>query len=167
MSFRISQSDFKKGKEKEQQKPTDNSALLDQYPEQEVMDILDNPDLYIDWNNPWSITFTYSLRFSNNPRYINFEPEDVRTTVNSLGVVGDLSITPKWKLQFRTGYDFETREFTYTSIDVFRDLHCWEMFLNWIPTGSRKSWNFGINVKASILRDMKYNRKKDFRDSYR
>jgi len=167
LSFRISQSDFKKGKEKEQQKPTDNSALLDQYPEQEVMDILDNPDLYIDWNNPWSITFTYSLRFSNNPRYINFEPEDVRTTVNSLGVVGDLSITPKWKLQFRTGYDFETREFTYTSIDVFRDLHCWEMFLNWIPTGSRKSWNFGINVKASILRDMKYNRKKDFRDSYR
>jgi hypothetical protein len=33
--------------------------------------------------------------------------------------------------------------------------------------GPRKSWNFGINVKAAILRDLKYNRKKDFRDSYR
>jgi len=167
-SFRLSQSDFKKGREKEEAlKDEEAPEFLDQYPEQEVRDVLDNPNAYIDWNNPWSITFTYNLRFSNTPRYINYETGDVRSTVQTLGVIGDVNITPKWKLQFRTGYDFETRDFTYTSIDVYRDLHCWEMFFSWIPTGTRKSWNFGINVKASILQDMKYSRKKDFRDSYR
>jgi len=33
-----------------------------------------------------------------------------------------------------------------------------------VPLGPRKSWNFSINVKASILQDMKLNKKKDFRD---
>jgi hypothetical protein len=168
LSYRISQSDFKKGKEKDDAlEKEEQPDFLDQYPEQEVQDIIDNPNAYIDWNNPWSITFTYNLWFANNPKYINYEQENVRTRVNTIGVVGDVSITPKWKLQFRTGYDFEDKGFTYTGIDVYRDLHCWEMFFSWIPLGDRKSWNFGINVKASILQDMKYSRKKDFRDSYR
>ena len=168
LSYRISQSDFKKGKEKEEaQKEEDAPNFLDQYPEQEVRDVLDNPNAYIDWNNPWSLTFTYTLWFANNPKYINYEQENVRTRVNTLGVIGDVSITPKWKLQFRTGYDFEDKGFANTGIDVYRDLHCWEMFFSWIPMGAWKSWNFGINVKASILQDMKYSRKKDFRDSYR
>jgi len=166
LNYRLSHSDFKKGKEAELEKPAEENEFLDQYTDHEIRDVLDNPNLYIDWNNPWSITFTYNLRFSNTPRYINYETGDVRSTVQTLGIMGDVNITPKWKLQIRTGYDFEDKDFTYTAIDVYRDLHCWEMFFNWIPTGSRKSWNFGINVKSSILRDMKYSRKKDFRDSY-
>jgi hypothetical protein len=38
------------------------------------------------------------------------------------------------------------------------------MRFNWVPLGPRKSWNFSINVKASILQDLKLNRRKDFRD---
>jgi hypothetical protein len=38
------------------------------------------------------------------------------------------------------------------------------MRFNWIPTGARQSWNFTINAKASILQDLKLNKKKDFRD---
>jgi hypothetical protein len=166
-TYRLSHSTFKKGKGKDTRKPADEPSFLEQYSDQEVRDVLDNPEQYIDWNNPWSFSITYTLRMSNKPRYINYETGDVISTVQTVGVVGDVSITQKWKLQFRTGYDFEAKDFTYTSIDVYRDLHCWEMYFNWIPSGERKSWNFGINVKASILQDMKYNRKKDFRDSYR
>jgi hypothetical protein len=53
-----------------------------------------------------------------------------------------------------------------TSIGVLRDLHCWEMSLDWIPTGYLKSWNFTIRVKASVLADLKYDRRKDFHDQY-
>ncbi len=166
-TYRLNQSTFTKGKDKDIEKPEDEPTFLDQYPEEEIRDVLDNPDLYINWNNRWSFSITYKLNLTNSQRYVNYETGDVRKTVQTLGVVGDVRITPKWKLQFRTGYDFERKDFTYTSIDVYRDLHCWEMFFNWIPIGSRKSWNFGINVKASILQEMKYNRKKDFRDSYR
>ena len=168
LNLRISQSDFKKNKTKKKgQDAGEDQEILKQYSRHELNDVLDNPELYIDWSNPWSLSITYNLRFSNTPRYMYYEHENVRSVVNSIGIMGDVNITPKWKVQFRTGYDFEMKKFSFTSIDIYRDLHCWEMYFNWVPMGPRKSWNFGINVKAAILRDLKYNRKKDFRDSYR
>jgi hypothetical protein len=53
-----------------------------------------------------------------------------------------------------------------TSIGIVRDLHCWEMSFGWVPTGYLKSWNFTIRVKASVLADLKYERRKDFHDQY-
>jgi hypothetical protein len=34
-------------------------------------------------------------------------------------------------------------------------MHCWEANFNIIPIGLRRSFSFRINVKASILRDLK------------
>jgi hypothetical protein len=168
ISYRISSADFKKGNGQAsavQTTATDENDLLDQYSEEQISDVLDYPDMYINWDNPWSLSINYSLGFNNNPRYLYFEREDVRTRVNTVGISGDISITPKWKVGFRTGYDFEGKDFSYTMIDFYRDLHCWEMRFNWTPMGRRKSWSFGINVKASILKDLKYDRRKDFRDA--
>ncbi|MBE0637099.1 MAG: LPS-assembly protein LptD [Bacteroidales bacterium] len=170
ISYRISSSDFDKG-EKQSQPPdvasnTEELELLDKYTEQEISDVLDYPDNYVNWNNPWSLNLTYNLRFSNNPRYVAFGWKDNRTKVQAIGLTGDVNITPKWKMGFRTGYDFELQDFTYTTLDFYRDLHCWEMRFSWTPLGFRKSWSFGINVKASILQDLKYDRKKDFRDGF-
>ena len=53
-----------------------------------------------------------------------------------------------------------------TQIGMTRDLHCWEMNFNWVPNGSMKMWNFTIRVKASVLGDLKYERRKDFHDNY-
>jgi lipopolysaccharide export system protein LptA len=170
LSFRFGSSDFKKSTD--DTKPPDvplaeDAELLQNYSESEIRDIVDNPDDYINWNNAWNISVNYNLSFSNNPIYINYNREDKRTRIQTIGLTGDVSITPKWKVNFRTGFDFDTKEFSYTQIDFYRDLHCWEMRFSWIPSGFRKSWTFGINVKASILRDLKYDRKKDFRDAYR
>jgi len=54
---------------------------------------------------------------------------------------------------------------TYTSFEIFRDLHCWEMHLNLIPFGYLRSYNFTLNVKSSVLQDLKLVRRKDFRDN--
>jgi hypothetical protein len=86
--------------------------------------------------------------------------------VQSINFSGDVNITRKWKIGFTTGYDVKNKEFTYTSIDIYRDLHCWEMRFNWIPLGYRKGWNFQINVKASVLQDLKYKMQRDFRDNF-
>ena len=61
--------------------------------------------------------------------------------------------------------DFVNNKLSYTNLSVYRDLHCWEMRFNWIPIGSYKSWNFTINVKAQALKDLKYEKKKDYRDN--
>jgi hypothetical protein len=84
----------------------------------------------------------------------------------TLSLVGDIAITKKTRITYTTGYDIAMREITMTSLGFVRDLHCWEMSMNWIPIGYMKSWQFTIRVKASMLSDLKYDRRKDFRDQY-
>jgi lipopolysaccharide assembly outer membrane protein LptD (OstA) len=131
---------------------------------EEIEEIMENPDDYIDWSIPWDLSISYSFNYSVVHRYPPNDYERKETIVQTLGLSGNVSITPKWKIGFMTGWDFEQNDLSYTSLSFYRDLHCWEMRFNWIPTGDRKSWNFTINAKASLLQDMKLNKKKDFRD---
>lgn len=133
--------------------------------EDELNDIVGNPTNYIDWTTPWSLSFTYNLSYSTSVAYAAMMGISTNTIVQTLGVNGNISITPKWKISFNTGWDFTNKGLSYTSINVYRDLHCWEMRFNWIPIGNYKSWNFTINVKASALQDLKLTKKKDFRDN--
>lgn len=132
--------------------------------EDDMKQIEDNPDDYVDWSVPWSLDLRYNFQYRVTSDYLNYEKENDNQVVQTLALSGQINITPKWKFTFRTGWDFTNNEVSYTSINIYRDLHCWEMRFNWIPLGSRQSWNFSINVKASILQDLKLNRKKDFRD---
>jgi len=127
-------------------------------------DINSNIEDYVDWNIPWSLSFNYNFSYTNNLDYINFVKVPNETIVQTLAFNGQINITPKWKFTFNSGWDFTQSKLSYTSVNIYRDLHCWEMRFSWIPIGVRKSWNFSINVKASILQDLKLNRKKDFRD---
>ena len=69
-------------------------------------------------------------------------------------------------MTFTSGYDFKGKAITMTNLGMKRDLHCWEMNFNWVPIGYMKGWNFTIRVKASVLGDLKYDRRKDFHDTY-
>jgi lipopolysaccharide assembly outer membrane protein LptD (OstA) len=131
--------------------------------EQELEDILTNPDLYMDWNNPWSLRADYNFSLASVPDLTTEEIK--RTIIQTFRVSGDLSVTPKWKVTMQTGYDFQQKDFAFTQITINRDLHCWEMRFSWIPYGNQKSWNFQINAKSSLLQDLKLTRKKDFRDN--
>jgi len=154
LSWRISASDFEKDKKFE----TDAGT------EAELEEINMDPDNYIDWTIPWNLSFNYTFNYTANHLWPDHEHQKETNIVQTFGVSGDVSLTPKWKILFRTGWDFESNDLSYTSISITRDLHCWEMRFNWIPTGYRKSWNFSINAKASILQDLKLSKKKDWRD---
>jgi hypothetical protein len=130
---------------------------------EEVDEVLNEPDKFIDWNNPWSLSFNYNLRYTGS--FGPLTSSRSKTIVQTLGFNGDISVTPKWKVSVRSGYDFEIHKLSYTSMSVNRDLHCWEMRFNWIPMGYLKSWNFQINVKSALLQDLKLKKKKDFRDN--
>ena len=133
--------------------------------EGELDDILGNPKAYIDWTTPWSLTLSYNLRHSSNLTYAAFMGIATNQVVQTLTVNGDVSLTPKWKVSFSTGWDFTNHGLSYTSLNIYRDLHCWETRFNWIPIGNYKSWNFTINVKAQALQDLKLTKKKDYRDN--
>ena len=160
-SYSLNSSTFSNKKNKNNKKNHSDLAS-----EQEMNDIRNNPQNYIDWSTKWSLSLTYNLRISNNPSYINYILNDDRKTVQTLSVSGDIMLSPKWKIAAQSGWDFEAHKPSYTSISVYRDLHCWEMRFNVIPYGTYKSWNFQINVKASALQDLKLTKKKDYRDNY-
>lgn len=120
--------------------------------------------------NPWSLTFNYTFTYGINDNIYYYMLRDTNryanNMVHTLNVVGDVQITKKWKVGFTTGYDFVQKALSYTSIDIYRDMHCWEMSLNWIPFGYRKGWSFTINVKAAVLKDvLKLSPHQDYRDN--
>ncbi|MDP1622324.1 MAG: putative LPS assembly protein LptD [Bacteroidales bacterium] len=130
--------------------------------EQEQKDVQDYYDYYVDFDIPWSFSINYNFHYGKS--YNSSSKKRVEQLTQAFNFNGQLNITPKWKVSLTSGWDFVSNELTYTSIDIYRDLHCWEMRFGWIPKGGRQSWNFSINVKASILQDLKLNKKKDFRD---
>ncbi|MDD3739243.1 MAG: putative LPS assembly protein LptD [Lentimicrobiaceae bacterium] len=140
-----------------------NVGNINQSNQAEMQDIRTNPQNYIDWNNPWSLRFDYRLGFTNT--YSAATNTFNKRFVQTLNVTGDISITKKWKVTVNTGYDLQTMDFTFTQLNIYRDLHCWEIRFNWIPYGQLKSWNFQINAKSALLQDLKLTRKKDFRDN--
>ncbi len=96
---------------------------------------------------------------------LNYTKQALTSNVSqTLSLNGDLSVTKKTKITYTTGFDFDRMQITPTSIGIYRDLHCWDMSFNWIPIGTMKSWYFTIKIKASVLADIKYERRKDFRD---
>ena len=61
-------------------------------------------------------------------------------------------------MNFSSAYDIEKKDLvgTATRVELYRDLHCWEMHLSWRPIGPFQSYEFYIRPKALTLRDLKY-----------
>jgi hypothetical protein len=132
-------------------------GVMNQFVENEINRIVADPSQYIDWEIPWNLTLGYNLAYS----------KQVTNTTNitqAMNVSGDLSISEKWKVNFNTGYNFDSKEITQTMIGIARDLHCWQMNVNWVPFGRFTSYNIDIRVKSSILQDLKVSRRRTFFD---
>ncbi len=132
------------------------SKVSQNIPEEQWNMIQDYADDYVDFNIPWDISMDYKYSY-RKPML----EKSIRQTFN---VRGNVRLTEKWKIGFRSGYDFDTQEISYTSLDFYRDLHCWELRFNWIPFGYHQSYNLSINVKSSILQDLKLNKRMSFLD---
>lgn len=130
-----------------------------------------NYNEYMDFEVPWSIsldyTFSYSKNYQRNPEAGARHPLSSNTISQMVRVNGDFSLTPKWKFGYSTGYDFQQKEITATSFNISRDLHCWEMTFSCIPFGTHQSYNFQINVRSSLLKDLKLTKRDSWYDNFR
>ena len=161
------------GKEKSKNKPISpdsnklippgGAAIGNPALEAEKKDIIQNPQNYLNWNNPWSLTvnYTFNMTTVKDPLTKKLNNDIIQSVMFN----GDISITPKWKVTFTSGYDIKNKQISYTSFTINRDLHCFEMSFNWIPFGYIKSWDFTIRAKSSLLQDLKITKRKDFRDN--
>lgn len=118
---------------------------------------------YADFNVPWNISLSYT--FSHVDRYVASLANLQSETIQSITLSANMSLTKNWRLAMSTGYDIANHGMSYTTVDIYRDLHCWEMRFSWVPFGYYKSWFFQINIKADALRDVKYEKKKNYQEN--
>ncbi len=121
--------------------------------------IRNNPEEYVDFNVPWSLTANYSI----NRNKTGFQDAQIS---QSLSFRGSLGLTEKTQISFNSGYDFENKQFTSTALDISRDLHCWTMSVTWIPFGRFQSYSVSIRVKSSLLQDLKIEKRRSFLDFF-
>lgn len=118
---------------------------------------------YADFSVPWNVSLHYTMSYVSAYDAARFNIN--RNLTHSVSISGNFSLTENWKFNISTGYDFTNKGMSYTSIDIYRDLHCWEMRFNWVPFGYYKSWNFVINIKASSLHDVKYEKRENYQSN--
>lgn len=116
----------------------------------------------IKYRVPWNLNVSYTFRDGN---YFYYTTSNFKKS-HSLVFSGDVQLTPNWKISGMVNYDIVSGKFTYPTLNIHRDLHCWEIVFNWIPIGFRQSYNMTIRVKATMLQDLKLTKKTDWRDFY-
>ena len=111
--------------------------------------------IYDDFNVPWNVQVNYSFNYSKTT-FNSTTKEFEGNLQQNLSVSGSLSLTKNWKIGSNTSYDVKMKKFSGTTVNVSRDLHCWEMSFVWIPYGYIKSYNFKINIKSSAFKSVEY-----------
>jgi hypothetical protein len=120
--------------------------------------IMNDPNAYVDFEIPWRLSMNFNMSYSKQ----GFQKSVVTRTLN---FNGDISLSKTWKISATSGYDFEAKNLSYTSLNVYKDLHCWEMSFGWIPFGQFQSFTFDLKVKAAILQDLKLSRRRTWFDN--
>ncbi len=135
--------------------------------------IKDRADRYVDFDIPWNLRANYHIAYhkesylevserlkkEQKTRLLDpnkkIEPYD-RITEHNIRFDGEISLTKKWKLSTSVLYNIKKKKFEDPTIGIFRDLHCWELRINWRPLYYKESLEFMLRVKADILKYIKY-----------
>jgi hypothetical protein len=141
-------------KSKKQQKQVD----LEDSVQVSLKDI--NTNNNIAWE--WDLNVGYNISYN---KIFNFELGDSAKLIQTINLNGSMNLTSNLNFNFQTNYDISNKQFSFTSFNLMRDLHCWQIQFNWIPFGFQKSYNIQINVKASLLRDLKLQRRQIWQDN--
>ena len=111
---------------------------------------------------PWSLSVNYSVQYANTSEFDRAKMDYKMAFTHNLSLSGNISLTTNWKISANTSYDFKASQFTYTNVNIVRNLHCWTMTGSMVPFGVYKSYTFRIGVNASMLQDLKYNKQSGY-----
>lgn len=109
---------------------------------------------YTNPKSPWSVSFSYSFNYSKQYAFTNEKLTIKNNFTQTLGINGNLKLTPKLSLTASSGLDLMALKITATQISASYDLHCFNIQVSWVPTGTWKSYSFRIAANASTLSDV-------------
>ncbi len=117
---------------------------------------------YVYFQVPWNLQVGYNLVGTRQ-----FVPgQKPYRWVQTLNFSGEVRLTYAWRIQISSGYDFIQKGLSFTSFNVYRDLHCWELSFNWIPFGPRQSYFMTLSARSSKLQDLRITKRRDWQDRF-
>ena len=109
---------------------------------------------YTNPNVPWSMNFNYSYSYRKAYQFSNDQVITKHAHTQTLGVSGNVKLTPRMSLNMTTNFDLMTLKMGTTQLSANYDMHCFNIAVSWIPTGQWESWSFRIQAKAAALADL-------------
>ena len=148
-------------KKKEESEDDDNAENAEQKEEEtnnsgmrKTESAATDADGYLAFKFPWSISLSYSYSIrEDRTKDINIKTMRYPYSLtHSLNVSGNFKIGSRWNMNYSTGYDFTTKEMSMTTLNITRDLHCFNMSCG-LVFGPFTSYNFSIRANSSMLTD--------------
>ena len=109
---------------------------------------------YMNPNSPWSLSFSYSFSYAKTYQYTNNQLIENKRYTQTINANGNIKLTPRLNISASSGFDIMAMKITTTQINATYDLHCFNISVNWVPTGQWKSYSFRIAANASALADL-------------
>ncbi len=109
---------------------------------------------YTNPNVPWSVNFNYNFSMNRTYEFINDQLRKKDNYTQTLGVQGNIQLTPKMSVQAQSGWDFTAMKMTTTQFSFRYDLHCFNISVSWVPSGMYQSYSFLISANAAALADL-------------
>ena len=109
---------------------------------------------YTNPNVPWSINMNYSFSYRKSHQFTNGQVIDKHDFTQTLGLSGNVKLTPRLSLNLSTNFDLMALKMSTTQLTATYDLHCFNINVSWIPNGQWESWSFRIAANAAALADL-------------
>ena len=111
-------------------------------------------DGYLKFELPWSLSVSYGISMRENTS-AEINPNRMRYPykfTQTLNFSGNVRIAEGWNINFSSGYDFNYKKMSMTTVSLSRDLHCFSMSCSMVIS-PYTSFNFLFACKAGTLAD--------------
>ena len=123
-------------------------------PKGKAKDAAVDDDGYMPFSIPWNFTVSYGIIMSED-RQAEIDIKSMRYPykfTQNMNFSGNIGISQGWKINFTSGYSFENKKLTTTTMNIARDLHCFEMTCG-IVLSPYTSFNFSFRATSQMLAD--------------
>lgn len=124
-------------------------------------DVKLDKDGYMAFNIPWSFSISYGVTMRENTQ-AKIKEKNMRypyKLTQNMNFSGNIKLSNKWNINFSSGWDFMDHELTTTTMNISRDLHCFNMSCG-IVLKPYRSYNFSIRANSAMLADaLKYDQR--------
>lgn len=111
-------------------------------------------DGYMPFKIPWSFSVSYGIVMAED-RSAAINVKNMRYPykyTQNMNFSGNISLSDNWRINFSSGYSFEDKKLTTTTMNLSRDLHCFEMSCG-IVLSPYTSFNFSFRATSQMLAD--------------